>query len=64
MVSSGGWQPPWFFRGLSLGRGALPSFSHKTGEEDGMDGFARWLRTIVSDVPIVFFPAGDQFLRM
>jgi putative NIF3 family GTP cyclohydrolase 1 type 2 len=35
--------------------------AHETGEEAGMDEFARWLRTIIDEVPVEFIPAGDQF---
>ncbi len=35
--------------------------AHETGEEAGMDEFARLLRTIVDEVPVEFIPAGDQF---
>ena len=34
---------------------------HEVGEEAGMNEFARWLRTIVPEVPVEFIPAGDQF---
>ena len=35
--------------------------AHETGEEAGMDEFARWLRTIIDEIPVEFIPAGDQF---
>lgn len=35
--------------------------AHETGEEAGMNEFARWLRTIIPEVPVEFIPAGDQF---
>jgi putative NIF3 family GTP cyclohydrolase 1 type 2 len=35
--------------------------AHEVGEEAGMDEFAKWLRTIIPEIPIDFIPAGDQF---
>ncbi len=35
--------------------------SHEAGEEAGMDEFARFLRPLVSEVPIQFIPTRDQF---
>jgi putative NIF3 family GTP cyclohydrolase 1 type 2 len=35
--------------------------SHLTGEEEGMNEFARWLRTIVTEAPVEFMPAADHF---
>jgi putative NIF3 family GTP cyclohydrolase 1 type 2 len=35
--------------------------AHEVGEEAGMDEFARWLRTVVTEVPVEFNPAGDRF---
>jgi putative NIF3 family GTP cyclohydrolase 1 type 2 len=40
---------------------ALLLTAHEVGEEAGMDEFARWLRTIISEVPVEFIPAGDRF---
>ncbi len=40
---------------------ALLLTAHEVGEEAGMDEFARWLRTIVAEVPVEFIPAGDAF---
>ena len=34
--------------------------SHEAGEEAGMDNFATWLRTFVTEVPVEFVPTGDQ----
>jgi putative NIF3 family GTP cyclohydrolase 1 type 2 len=42
-------------------RKALILTAHEVGEEDGMDVFADWLRKIVTEVPIHFIRAGDQF---
>jgi putative NIF3 family GTP cyclohydrolase 1 type 2 len=35
--------------------------AHEAGEEAGMDEFASWLKTIVTEVPIRFLPANDNF---
>jgi putative NIF3 family GTP cyclohydrolase 1 type 2 len=35
--------------------------SHEAGEEAGMDEFAAWLRTIVTEVPVEFIPTKDAF---
>jgi len=35
--------------------------AHLTGEEAGMDEFAKWLRTIIKEVPVEYIPANDQF---
>ena len=43
---------------------AIDLTAHETAEEAGMDEFARWLRTIVSELPVEFIPAGDQFWRL
>lgn len=42
-------------------RKALILTAHEVGEEDGMDVFAGWLGKIVTEVPIHFIRAGDQF---
>ncbi len=34
--------------------------SHEAGEEAGMDNFASWLKTFVTEVPIEFIPTRDQ----
>jgi putative NIF3 family GTP cyclohydrolase 1 type 2 len=34
--------------------------SHEAGEEAGMDNFASWLKTFVSEVPVEFIPTRDQ----
>ena len=46
---------------LSGRKKAMLLTAHEVGEEAGMDEFARWLRTIVTEVPVEFIPAGDQF---
>ena len=35
--------------------------SHEAGEEAGMDYFAQWLRTFVSEVPVKFISCTDDF---
>lgn len=40
---------------------ALIQLPHEGGEEAGMEECARWLRTIVTEVPIGFIPSGDPF---
>lgn len=35
--------------------------THLSGEEAGMDKYATWLRTIITEVPVEYIPAGDQF---
>jgi putative NIF3 family GTP cyclohydrolase 1 type 2 len=35
--------------------------SHQAGEDMGMDEFARWLKPIVTEVPIRFIPTTDEF---
>ena len=35
--------------------------AHEAGEEEGMNEFAAWLKTIVTEVPIRFMPANDNF---
>ncbi len=39
----------------------LVLIAHEAGEEAGMDEFASWLKTIVTEVPIRFIPANDNF---
>jgi putative NIF3 family GTP cyclohydrolase 1 type 2 len=34
--------------------------SHEAGEETGMDNFASWLKTFVTEVPVEFIPTRDQ----
>ena len=34
--------------------------SHEAGEEAGMDNFASWLKTFVTEVPVEFIPSRDQ----
>ncbi len=34
--------------------------SHEAGEEAGMDNFASWLRTFITEVPVTFVPTRDQ----
>jgi putative NIF3 family GTP cyclohydrolase 1 type 2 len=34
--------------------------SHEAGEEAGMDNFASWLKTFVTEVPVEFIPTRDQ----
>jgi len=40
---------------------ALIQLPHEGGEEAGMEECARWLRTLVTEVPIGFIPSGDPF---
>ncbi len=40
---------------------ALIQLPHEGGEEAGMDECARWLQTLVSEVPIKFIPSGDPY---
>ena len=40
---------------------ALIILGHVPSEQDGMEEFARWLGTIVKEVPIMFVPAADPF---
>jgi putative NIF3 family GTP cyclohydrolase 1 type 2 len=35
--------------------------AHLSGEEAGMDEYAQWLRTIITEVAVEYIPAGDQF---
>jgi putative NIF3 family GTP cyclohydrolase 1 type 2 len=35
--------------------------SHEAGEEAGMDEFARWIKPIVTEVPVQFVPTRDDF---
>ena len=46
---------------LSGQKKAMLLCAHETGEEPGMEEFARWLRTIIDEVPVEFIPAGDRF---
>lgn len=39
----------------------LVLIAHEAGEEAGMNEFASWLRTIVTEVPIQFVPAHDHY---
>ena len=40
---------------------ALIVLGHVPSEQDGMDAFARWLRTFVTEVPVAFLPTADPF---
>lgn len=40
---------------------ALIILGHIPSEQDGMAEFARWLGTLVKDVPVTFVPAADPF---
>ena len=40
---------------------ALIQLPHEGGEEAGMEECARWLKTLVNEVPIKFVPSGDPF---
>jgi putative NIF3 family GTP cyclohydrolase 1 type 2 len=35
--------------------------SHQAGEDEGMNEFARWLKPLVTEVPIRFIPTTDEF---
>ena len=40
---------------------ALIVLGHVPSEQDGMDAFARWLGTFVTEVPVTFVPTADPF---
>lgn len=40
---------------------ALISIGHVPSEERGMQECAEWLKTFVTEVPIVYMPCGDPF---
>ena len=40
---------------------ALITIGHIPSEHAGMDEFARWLRTLVTEVPVTLVPATDPF---
>jgi putative NIF3 family GTP cyclohydrolase 1 type 2 len=40
---------------------ALIVIGHIPSEQAGMEEFARWLRTVVKEVPVSFVPAADPF---
>jgi putative NIF3 family GTP cyclohydrolase 1 type 2 len=42
---------------------ALIILGHILSEQDGMEEFARWLGTLVKEVPVTFVPAADPFWR-
>ena len=42
---------------------ALIILGHIPSEQDGMEEFARWLGTLVKEVPVTFVPAADPFWR-
>lgn len=35
--------------------------SHQSGEDEGMNEFARWLKPLVTEVPVKFIPTTDEF---
>jgi putative NIF3 family GTP cyclohydrolase 1 type 2 len=42
-------------------RKAVIFLGHRNSEEAGMEYCARWLKSIIPDVPVEFIPAGDPF---
>ena len=40
---------------------ALILLGHVVSEEAGMEECARWLRTILPEIPVSFIPAGEPF---
>jgi putative NIF3 family GTP cyclohydrolase 1 type 2 len=46
---------------LSGARKGAIFISHASGEDLGMEEFARWLKTFVSEVPVRFVPTTDEF---
>jgi putative NIF3 family GTP cyclohydrolase 1 type 2 len=42
---------------------ALIILGHIPSEQDGMEEFARWLGTLVKEVPVTFVPTADPFWR-
>jgi len=41
-------------------RGAI-FISHTSGEDEGMHEFARWLKPMISEVPVEYIPTTDEF---
>jgi putative NIF3 family GTP cyclohydrolase 1 type 2 len=57
------WETTEYVRdaGAAGKRKALIFLGHCNSEEGGMEYCARWLKTIVPEVPVEFVPAGDPF---
>jgi len=50
------------FDAMTAGMGkGLIVLGHSISEDPGMDEAADWLRTIITEVPIEFIPAGEPF---